>query len=125
MSYRFKPKFEEPGASNVPGPGAYNFDMSPVKNTDPQWRMGTSKRANLARDSHAPPPNTYFPDYAKFARRTLSYGFGSSRRAQMGRSQAGPSMQAYNLPPAAFDKVGFAMGIKLENNGALTVSGKD
>ena len=107
----------------MPGPGAYASDFSPIKYKDPQWRMGTSKRVGLAKITNSPPPNTYNPDYSKFANRTVSYGFGSSRRANMGKSHAGPSMQAYNLPPAAFEKRGFAMGIKLENQGALNVKG--
>ena len=42
MAMRYKIKFEEPGANNVPGPGSYKIDTSSITNKDPTWRIGTS-----------------------------------------------------------------------------------
>ena len=41
---KFKMKHDIPGSNNVPGPGQYQIDCSPIKLKNPTWRIGTSRR---------------------------------------------------------------------------------
>jgi len=85
IGIRYKVKHEQPGASNVPGPGAYKIDISPVKMKDPTWRIGTSRRDDtdraMRRTSNFPPPNSYNPNFGTTRNSEPKWGFGSSKRS--------------------------------------------
>lgn len=76
------PQFEKPGASNVPGPGAYNSDFKPTINKEPSWRIGTSTRYDrdniMRRTCNFPPMNSYDPKFEATAKKQPLWGFGSS-----------------------------------------------
>ena len=44
IGQKFVLKKDVPGSNNVPGPGAYSIDVSPIKLANPTWRIGTSRR---------------------------------------------------------------------------------
>jgi hypothetical protein len=67
ISMKLCPKFESPGASNVPGPGAYNSDFKATVKGEPTWKIGTSTRYDrdktMRRTCNFPPMNSYDPNY--------------------------------------------------------------
>jgi len=68
IGHRYKIKKDEPGSNNVPGPGTYSNDISPVKNKDPTWRIGTARREDddfkRKRKQNFPAPTAYNPHYS-------------------------------------------------------------
>jgi hypothetical protein len=44
MGAKFTLKADEPGSNNVPGPGAYPINLSPIKIKGASYKIGTSRR---------------------------------------------------------------------------------
>ena len=49
IGQKFTMKKDMPGSNNVPGPGSYQIDCSPIKMSNPTWRIGTSRRDDTER----------------------------------------------------------------------------
>lgn len=84
IGQRFILKQNVPGSNNVPGPGTYAIDMSPIKNKDPQWRIGTSRRDEedrvMRKTQHFPAPTAYNPLFNAARSTDPKWGFGSGSR---------------------------------------------
>lgn len=84
IGQKFVLKQNVPGSNNVPGPGTYAIDMSPIKNKDPQWRIGTSRRDEedrvMRKTQHFPAPTAYNPLYNAARSTDPKWGFGSGSR---------------------------------------------
>jgi len=98
-----------PGSNNVPGPGTYDIDLTPIKNKEPTWRLGTAKRDDefqrmKKRSAVEPPPNAYNPDFKQFYSNDPKWGFGSAKRGPLtvGKNDS-PSMQKYDIPSKAIE----------------------
>lgn len=77
-----------------PGPGVYNPDHARVKNTSPQYKIGTGARSSLGdakEGKFRPGPGAYAQAYDPLVARAPKYGFGSGTRNELGRlSVPGP-----------------------------------
>jgi hypothetical protein len=106
-----------PGSNNVPGPGTYAIDLSPVKHKDPTWRIGTARRDDIGasrRTQNVPPPNAYNPEWSMTRSQDPKWGFGSSARKPLTDGKVcSPSMQTYNIPSRAIEGRQQHMGVKL------------
>ena len=124
ISMKLCPQFEKPGASKVPGPGAYDSDFKATKRGEPTWVIGTSTRydrdnINL-RTCNFPPMNSYDPKYNGNIKSLPKWGFGSGQRGGLVVGKVvSPSMQTYNIPSKAVEGNQWCMGIKLMNGAAI------
>lgn len=125
-----KLKMHEPGSNNVPGPGAYQIDISPVKNKEPTWRIGTARRDEedriMRKTQNFPAPTAYNPNYGFSTGSEPKWGFGSSQRKPLQDGKVcSPSMQAYNIPSKAIEGRQQHMGLKLAIGGTMPTKASD
>lgn len=80
----------------------------------PSYKIGSSKREDTVPKErmNGPDPGKYQPDDSFVKRKGAAYGFGTSGRESNDGKVPKPGPSTYDLPPKAFDKVKFAMGIK-------------
>ena len=129
LSMKLCPGFQKPGANKVPGPGAYTSSVEYCKKSEPRWVFGSSTRNDtektMRRTCNFPPPGSYDPDFSAAKNKSPNWGFGSSKRGELtvGKNCA-PSMQSYNIPSKMVEGSKWSLGLKLDNQGALSASGK-
>lgn len=78
-----------------PGPGQYSYSIDPILEKTPHYRMGTSKRSNLARVSVTPGPGTY--SRIKKLSEGPKWGLGVGERTNLVKN-TGPGPGTYAVP---------------------------
>lgn len=130
IGMRYKMKMNEPGSNNVPGPGTYSADVSPVKNKDPTWRIGTARRVDaeimMRQTQNIPAPTAYNPDYSATKSSEPRWGFGTGKRKPLTDGKVcSPSMQSYNIPSKAIEGRQQHMGVKLSYGGTMSTKASE
>lgn len=92
--------------------------MSPVKNKDPTWRIGTARRDDqdrvMRKTTNFPAPTAYNPNFSVSKSQDPKWGFGTGGRKPLTDGKVcSPSMQSYNIPSKAIEGREFHMGLKL------------
>lgn len=103
---------------NKPGPGQYdtlNATYTVIR-AAPAFKIGSSKRTDSVPKEklYSPDPTSYLPNTTFTKTSSAAIGFGTSTRNNIESKDAKviPGPGQYVLPPKAFDKPKFAMGIK-------------
>jgi len=76
---------------NEPGPGAYQGDPEKTKSKNPSWKVGTSKRAPLAKTARVPGPGNYEVSDWFSTKKNPNWVFGTEERGKdMGYNKMNP-----------------------------------
>jgi hypothetical protein len=118
-SLTYSPEAKE--HAKKPGPGAYDGDVLRTRKQDPQYKLGTSQRPDLAsgKKGPQPAPGSYNPSTTFTQTASQRWGFGTEKRLRAADAGQAPGAGTYTLPSRLQEGPSFQMGLKLER-GATT-----